>query len=240
MGKLYRNRDLLLLGLAILGDLYIWSVTAKSRMIRNLNRDPFAPPIKYTGALRTAVSRLFRTGMIEKTITRGQAVWQLTGSGNNYLQRTFPLLKWQEKKWDGVWRIVIFDIKINRNWLRNKLRRQLRELGFGQWQKSVYVSPHDVAEDIKEFLEAENLIGQAAVLECRELWPNNQEKIERMWHLDQVNRMYRSIVENHGKIGYKNLKAKYLEIIAADPFLPKEFLPQPWFGDKARMVITKV
>lgn len=122
----------------------------------------------------------------------------------NRLHRSFPLLKWQEKKWDGWWRIVIFDITAKRNWIRDKLRRKLLELGFGRWQESVYTSPHDVAEDMKEFLQSEHLEEQVSILETRELWPNNQEKIERMWKLNKLNKKYLTIVEKFQEGKNKN------------------------------------
>ncbi len=240
MGKLFRTRDKLLLGLAILGDLYTWSVTTKSRTIRDLKRDPWSSRRSYPGSLRTAVSRMLKTGLIEKRVKGGEAVWELTGLGKNRLHRSFPLLKWQEKKWDGWWRIVIFDITAKRNWIRDKLRRKLLELGFGRWQESVYTSPHDVAEDMKEFLQSEHLEEQVSILETRELWPNNQEKIERMWKLNKLNKKYLTIVEKFQEGKKQKLRVDYLAAVGIDPFLPKQFLPQPWFGDEARRIISRL
>jgi len=142
---------------------------------------------------------------------------------------------------------VIFDIAIAKNWIRDKLRRKLQELGFGKWQESVYVSPHDVAEDMKEFLESEHLAGQVSVLVTRELWPQNPEKIERMWQLDELNRQYQKVV-NYWEKHMEDLDEKkirwlvthYLQAIETDPFLPKEFLPKPWFGNFAREVFKRL
>ena len=53
------------------------------------------------------------------------------------------------KKWDGKWRIVIFDIP---NLARNKreaLRGKLKELGFYKFQQSVWIHPHDCQKEIK-------------------------------------------------------------------------------------------
>jgi len=44
-------------------------------------------------------------------------------------------------KWDGVWRVLIFDIPELTRAVRNLFRRKLQELGFYTLQKSVYVTP---------------------------------------------------------------------------------------------------
>lgn len=46
------------------------------------------------------------------------------------------------KNWDGIWRIVIFDIPNKKTNARDALRFKLRDLGFYQLQKSVWVFPY--------------------------------------------------------------------------------------------------
>jgi len=56
------------------------------------------------------------------------------------------------KKWDGIWRIVIFDIQENEKTARNALRLKLKELGFYQLQKSVFIHPYPCLNEI-QFIE---------------------------------------------------------------------------------------
>ena len=51
-------------------------------------------------------------------------------------------------KWDGLWRMVIFDIPENKKPARNALSFKLRKLGFYPLQKSVYIHPFDCKEEI--------------------------------------------------------------------------------------------
>jgi len=53
------------------------------------------------------------------------------------------------KKWDGKWRIVIFDIAQLQKLQRNAFRRKLKELGFCSLQKSVLVCPYKCEDEIK-------------------------------------------------------------------------------------------
>lgn len=53
--------------------------------------------------------------------------------------------------WDKKWRVVIFDIPEKRKKVRDALRGHLRQLGFYELQKSVFVHPYP-CEDEMEFL----------------------------------------------------------------------------------------
>lgn len=62
----------------------------------------------------------------------------------------------EPKKWDGKWRLVVFDIPEKMKKAREALRDKLRKLGFYQLQKSVFVFPfacHDEINFIVEFFE---------------------------------------------------------------------------------------
>lgn len=52
------------------------------------------------------------------------------------------------KKWDGKWRILIFDIKNKERMKREALRGKILELGLFQLQKSVWVYPHDFQNEM--------------------------------------------------------------------------------------------
>lgn len=56
------------------------------------------------------------------------------------------------KKWDRIWRFVIFDIPNKKKPLREALRQRLKTLGFYQLQESVWVCPWPCKEEI-EFVQ---------------------------------------------------------------------------------------
>ncbi|MBI2024232.1 CRISPR-associated endonuclease Cas2 [Candidatus Giovannonibacteria bacterium] len=56
-------------------------------------------------------------------------------------------------KWDKKWRIVIFDIPEKRKKAREALRLKLRELGFKELQKSVFVHPYECRDEISFITE---------------------------------------------------------------------------------------
>ncbi|MDO8676094.1 MAG: hypothetical protein Q7K16_00305 [Candidatus Azambacteria bacterium] len=52
------------------------------------------------------------------------------------------------KKWDGRWRFVMFDIPDKHRKTSNALREKLKELGFFQFQKSIWVYPYPINDEI--------------------------------------------------------------------------------------------
>src|SRR3989344_740870 len=57
------------------------------------------------------------------------------------------------RKWDGKWRIVFFDLKNERNSERDAIRHMLQRSGFVFLQKSVWIYPYDCSSEI-EFLRS--------------------------------------------------------------------------------------
>lgn len=52
------------------------------------------------------------------------------------------------EKWDGRWRILLFDIAEMKRTYREALRGKLKELGFQLFQKSAWINPYDCAKEI--------------------------------------------------------------------------------------------
>ncbi|MBI5220503.1 MAG: hypothetical protein HY978_01540 [Candidatus Liptonbacteria bacterium] len=65
------------------------------------------------------------------------------------LNNTFSNLAIEKPKiWDGLWRMVIFDIPDKHKWARDSFRWKLKILGFYQVQESVFVSPYPCDQEI--------------------------------------------------------------------------------------------
>lgn len=65
--------------------------------------------------------------------------------------------KRKRQKWDGSWFLVFFDVPEVQRTKRDYLREFLKELGFYQYQKSVYLFPYKCEKEvnfIKEIVEA--------------------------------------------------------------------------------------
>src|SRR3990167_1742090 len=75
---------------------------------------------------------------------------RLTAKGKErFLQHQFNILALpRAKRWDGKWRIVLFDIPEPKKKIRDSLRRKLKALGFLEFQKSVFIYPFPCRDEI--------------------------------------------------------------------------------------------
>ena len=56
--------------------------------------------------------------------------------------------KKKEKKWNGKWFLVFFDVPETQSNKRNYLRKFLIKIGFYQYQKSVYIFPYECEKEV--------------------------------------------------------------------------------------------
>lgn len=75
----------------------------------------------------------------------------LTDTGRKIiLKSSFDRLKIDKKKpWDGIWRMVAFDIPNKHKWARDGFRRKLVSLGFYQLQKSLFIIPFECEAELE-------------------------------------------------------------------------------------------
>lgn len=105
--------------------------------------------------------------LISRSQHAGQDSYLLTEEGLNLIFKKFPKLKYGNRTWDGYWRVVVYDIPEKDKKLRVHLRSQLRYLGFKFLQRSVWVSPFAVENDLEAFLKKERLWGKILVLKSK-------------------------------------------------------------------------
>ncbi|MBI5045631.1 MAG: hypothetical protein HZC14_01325 [Candidatus Niyogibacteria bacterium] len=101
--------------------------------------------------------RLVRQGLLQ--YTNGKL--RLTTKGETVLRR-LELSEYRFKKpirWDGRWRVLIFDIPEKRKGLRDRVRDTLVAIGFVHAQDSVWIYPYD-CEDMVTLLKADFKIGK--------------------------------------------------------------------------------
>lgn len=192
-------------------------------------------------SIYTAVSRLLSVGDIEKIIKNGQVYLRLTSQGNEKLKQDIPLLALSQKPWDKKWRLVAFDVPQKKFWRRDALRRKLVSLGFAQWQRSVYISPYDLVQEVNQFLKHQKLFNFAVCLEAKRLSEGDDKAIaKKAWRLEKLKERYWQFIDKcnqlEEKIKNQDLKRqdltkivdRFLGLLQEDPFLPKELLPRNW------------
>jgi len=212
-----------------------------------IRRGPYFRHWKKSTVYNT-VSKLTSVGDIEKVVKNNKIYLKLTSSGNEKLKQNIPLFRFSNKSWDSYWRMVIFDIPQERKKLRDALRRKLKDLGFGQWQRSVYITPFDLQEEINQFLKANEVFGMAFCIKGRRLGGGDDKEIARYaFKLDELDKEFEYFIDDlTSNILIKinddivtqeditNYIDSYLKLILKNPGLPKELLPEGWYAELAK------
>lgn len=108
----------------------------------------------------TALRRLVAQGLIIFEEHSGKRYARITEKGKQMLEMESLREKSMKKpkRWDGRWRVVIFDIQERRRGVRNRLRLFMQEYGFVRLQDSVWIYPYD-CEDLIALAKANFRIG---------------------------------------------------------------------------------
>ena len=85
------------------------------------------------------------------------------------------------KRWDKVWRIVLFDIPERKRAARDALRNKLQELGFYQLQRSVFILPYPCREEIEVLVELFDIRTLVYYLEAQTIF--NEAKLKLAFDL---------------------------------------------------------
>lgn len=147
--------------LLILGGGFTLSLTRRPdayfRIIKEISKEWKAINRR---ALCEAVRKLYQSKLIDyKENNNGTVSLILSDGGKNRALR-YNLEKIKIKKpakWDGLWRLVIFDIPEKFKQGRNALALKLKQLGFFPLQKSVFIFPYECKNEIDFIIEIFNL-----------------------------------------------------------------------------------
>src|SRR3989344_3426892 len=109
-------------------------------------------------ALKAAVKSLYSSKLINQKNNRdGTTTFELSEEGK-HLALTYDIdnMKIYKHPWDKTWRIVPFDIPERIKKVREALRLHLKNLGFKELHRSVFVLPYECKNEIEYIIEFYN------------------------------------------------------------------------------------
>lgn len=134
--------------------------------------------------LRAVLKRMQGQKIIELRETAGgETIVRITKKGRErVLKYKFHDLHIPKpKKWDKIWRIVIFDIPNKKRQARDALREQFKQFGFYKIQKSVFAYPYECENEI-EFIKAVfNIQPYVLIIRAKEI--DKEELLKRHFDL---------------------------------------------------------
>ena len=106
--------------------------------------------------LKRAIQNLYESRLIKEKCNQDDTVTLILSDKGKEKALTYNLDEMKIKKpkrWDGKWRIVLFDIPEKTRNLRDAFRHHLKRLEFFEFQKSVFVHPYDCKDEIDYLIE---------------------------------------------------------------------------------------
>lgn len=114
------------------------------------------------------IRHLRNHGYIKIVYKQDKRFIQITADGQLYIllkKAKIPFVQ----KWDGKWRVIIFDIPESSNDQRKLFRKLLRINNFYKLQASVYISPYPLNRDAVAYLKQTGLIAYIHIMRVEEL-----------------------------------------------------------------------
>src|SRR3989338_3817241 len=107
-------------------------------------------------SLRESLRKLYKSKLIEHIENDdGTATLVLSDEGRKiYLRYDIEKITIvKPSRWDGLWRLIIFDIPEEKRHGRKALAEKLLELGFKPVQKSVFIYPYECRKELDFIIE---------------------------------------------------------------------------------------
>jgi len=159
-----------------------------------------------------------------------------------------PEAAWN-RSWDGQWRLVVFDLPETKSTLRTRLRRFLKDHGFGYLQNSVWITPDPLGKLLRDW-SGGHTVESLITLEARpSSGESNSAIVLGAWGFDYINRLYARylrVLENPPKQRATTAEAAealrrwarmereaWLQVVSTDPLLPDALLPDGYRGREA-------
>jgi len=160
-----------------------------------------------------------------------------------------PQARWS-REWDGRWRLILFDIPIAQNSHRKRLRRYLRDKGFGYLQNSVWITPDSLEEERRILVVGKINVKSLILLEARPCaGESDAEIVGGAWDFGRINRRYARLMKILGERPGGTLRTEaaakvlqhwattereaWLDAVTNDPLLPARILPSDYLGQRA-------
>ena len=213
-----------------------------------------------SGGARTAISRLYRRGVLEGRREGRQSSYRLTQPAVTSLSiggGQIAAFAAQDDSWDDLWTLIAFSLPQEKNTQRRTLRGQLRWLGYAPLYDGLWVCPHDLTPKARAELAGITL-GAMTVFRSRhvELEAATSRNPIEAWDIADIARQYTAFVRRWEQLppriragdvtGAEAVRARtgvmdtYRRFRFLDPRLPIQLMPAPWPRAAARDVFLAV
>lgn len=209
-------------------------------------------------AVRSAISRLKRRGILESRRHNGQAGYELSTEAVAILREGDARIFHREQATlaDG-WLLAVFSVPESERHRRHVLRSELARLGFGMAAPGVWIVPAHRDNTTAGMLRRLGLDAYADLFHANHFaFGDLAQKVRQWWDLDELGRQYQQFLRSHEPAlkrwrrrpatsgsspdadraaftDYVRALTDWRRLPYLDPGLPAELLPAGWAGVRA-------
>jgi phenylacetic acid degradation operon negative regulatory protein len=213
-------------------------------------------------AVRSAISRMSRKGLIKVRRSGRASYYSLTPAGRRLItEGARRIFQRKTTKWEGTWNIVTYSIPEKTREIRDTFRKELGWLGFGPLSEATWISPYDMTTEVNELAEKLNIKDRVLVFSSKQVGSVNPPNIVQWcWDLDKIHNKYSNFIDKY-EDKFKDHKKRllygdriepgecfeerfhliheYRRLPFYDPDLPAELLPPTWLRPQAAILFEE-
>jgi len=230
--------------------LLLWACQTVSRpTFRNLT-ESFEGWAYRTGLHRQLLTLEKQQLLESRNDSSGGRVHRLTSAGCLIALGGRDPQAWWSRRWDGKWRMVIFDVPQTQASARARLRRSLASRGFGYLQDSVWITPDPLASERQSLGRDEVDVESLILLEAQPCaGETDGDIVGGAWDFRAINERYDrceqllSAMPKEPLVDapaarrlqewFRKERLAWSEAIELDPLLPECLHPSGYRGMKA-------
>lgn len=198
-------------------------------------------------AYRQALYRLRRDGLIaRRDVHTGSPTMELTSIGRQHVSDDIMPERFWNKRWDGSWYVLMYDVPERERHYRKMLNRFLYRMRMGCLQKSVFISARDIRPLFYDLDIAAAASEYANLFESRTVHGQSEAAVvARAWDFERLHKRQADYIEAcqarlrkpSAELPFSELPdillselAEYRAAMRDDPLLPKSLWPSDYLG----------
>lgn len=221
--------------------------------------------------IRSCLRRMMQDGLLVREGRGRRARYLATADGREELQARLDRARRAFTQdahtlsggtWDGMWRVIGFEVPENFRQERDEFRTLLRSFGAASVHGGVYVTPHMVEEPTMRVakdlgIEPHVFVATTDAIVVRGI-RRPRDVAAVLWPLEELAGRYRELIKGFRPVvsrtrqlvdrgrqlpderlmpGTLSMATAFSDVYYDDPLLPPELLPQPWPGSQARAMV---
>ncbi len=201
-------------------------------------------------AYKQAQWRLRKKGFVAYVRQRdGRPILRATPTAAGQIHPVARPEKAWNRRWNGIWYLLTYDVPEKHAAYRMSLRRFLRQLRMGCLKESTWITPRDIRPDFDDLARAGGAGDYAVLFEARTVlgmspteivqmaWPVDRLHRIQQWYCVEAERLLRRLRsegirrEQISDFAFEEQRV-FHSAMALDPLLPRSLWPSEYLGER--------